>query len=115
MHTQAGSGHGYRVETQQLTERVSALGRIGEGTGELLDSAARLAGRLPMLGTAPPALHLALRLREAAGGDGLTGEVRALDEELRGFEQALTITVTRYRDRESDAARTLRALADGAE
>lgn len=108
-------GHGYHVEPQELKARATAIGAIGESTNDLLASANRLAERLPMLGTAPPALHLALRLREAAGAGGLTGDVGAIDEDLHGFHDALKTTITRYLDRESDTTRTLRTIGGAVE
>lgn len=115
MHSEAAPGHGYHVEPQELQARLTAIGSIGDRTTELLSSANRLAERQPPLGTAPPALHLAQRLREAAGQVGLTGEVGALDGELQGFQDALKTTITHYLDRESDAARTLRTIGSEAE
>ena len=57
-----------------------------------------------MLGTAPPAMHLAMRLREAAGPTGLTGEVSAADTELSSYHQALQATVHQYQDGDEEIA-----------
>ena len=95
---------GYRVEPDLLEERITTLARLGELTGDLVATASRLAERLPMLGTAPPAVHLAMRLREAAGPAGLTGEVSAADTELNSYHRALRATVTRYQDGDNDIA-----------
>ena len=54
-----------------------------------MSSAQRLAERSPLLGTSPTAMHLAARLREAAGPAGLTGEVSAADTELTSYHEAL--------------------------
>ena len=66
---------------------------IGDETNGLVSSAERLAEHQPLLGTAPPAMHLAMRLREAAGPAGLTGEVSAADSELASYHRALHATV----------------------
>ena len=108
--TPAEPQQGYQVEPEGLSTQVAALSAIGESTTGLVDSANRLAERLPMLGTSPPAMHLAARLREAAGGTGLTGEVTAADAELNGFHAALRDTVTGYLDRESETAHTFRTI-----
>jgi hypothetical protein len=108
------SQHGFQVEPQELTARVAALAAIGDQTNALVASAGRLARRLPMLGTAPPAVHLAMRLREAAGESGLTGEVSAVDTELNGYHRALRTAVTSYQDCESDIAGTFRTVGGAA-
>jgi hypothetical protein len=102
MTEKAPSHHGYRLEPQELTAQVAKLTAVGDQTAGLVSSASRLAERLPKLGTAPPAMHLAMRLREAAGNSGLTGEVSAADTELNSFHRALKATVTRYLEGESD-------------
>lgn len=106
------AGREYRVEPDALETRVAALTELTKTTGDLLASASRLAERLPMLGTAPPAVHLAERLREAAGRSGLTGEVDAADTELNSFREALSDTVTAYRDGETDVQWLLRVAED---
>jgi hypothetical protein len=88
----------FQLLPEELTGQVNALVDIGDQTSGLVSSAKRLAERNPLLGTAPPALHLALRLREAAGPAGLTGEVSAADTELTNYHQALRDTVNRYQD-----------------
>jgi hypothetical protein len=81
--------------TDELIAHLKALAEIGDQTGDLVSSARRLAERHLLLGTAPPATHLALRLREAAGPAGLTGEVTAADAELTSYHHALRDTVHR--------------------
>lgn len=98
------SSHGFEVLTDELGGQVRALVDIGDGTSGLVSSAGRLAERRPLLGTAPPALHLATRLREAAGPAGLTGEVTAADTELASYHRALRATVDRYRDGDREVA-----------
>jgi hypothetical protein len=100
------------LEPDELETRVAALIAVATATGELVASASRLAERLPMLGTAPPAVHLAQRLRDAAGATGLTGEVSAAEAELKSFHEALSATLAAYRDGESDIRWTLRAVMD---
>lgn len=95
---------GFEILTDELTGRVRALTDIGDQTGGLVSSAGRLAEHQPLLGTAPPALHLAARLREAAGPAGLTGEVSAADTELSSYHRALRDTVKRYQDGDSEVA-----------
>ncbi|MFD2472759.1 hypothetical protein [Amycolatopsis silviterrae] len=106
---------GHEVAPNALDRQVAALGRLGEQTGELVGSAGRLADRLPQLGTAPPALHLAQRLREAAGHAGLTGELGAADTELTGFHEALQAGIRRYQDHESGVQEAFQRLERQAE
>jgi hypothetical protein len=97
------SDHGFEVLTDELIGSVRALVDIGDQTGGLVSSAVRLSEHQPMLGTAPPAIHLAMRLREAAGPAGLTGEVSAADTELASYHRALHATVNRYQDADREA------------
>ncbi|SFP22532.1 hypothetical protein [Amycolatopsis rubida] len=106
---------GHEVVPNALDRQVAALGRLGEQTGELVGSAGRLADRLPQLGTAPPALHLAQRLREAAGHAGLAGELGAADTELTGFHEALRAGIRRYQDHESGVREAFQRLERQAE
>lgn len=98
------SPHDFEVLADGLIGQVRALVDIGDQTSGLVSSAGRLAEHTPMLGTAPPALHLAMRLREAAGLTGLTGEVSAADTELASYHRALDATVKRYQDGDSEVA-----------
>ncbi|MGA6161668.1 hypothetical protein [Amycolatopsis magusensis] len=100
---------GFQVEPQELTAQVAALAALGERTTGLVSSANRLAGQLPRLGTAPPALHLARRLREAAGESGLSGAVSAADGKLNDYHRALHATVNRFTEAEADHTRALRS------
>lgn len=106
---------GHEVAPNALDRQVAALGRLGEQTGELVGSAGRLADRLPQLGTAPPALHLAQRLREAAGHAGLTGELGAADTELTRFHEALRAGIRRYQEHESGVREAFQRLERQAE
>ena len=98
------ASHGFQLLTDELIGQVKALVDIGDQTNGLVSSAGRLAEHQPLLGTAPPAMHLALRLREAAGPDGLTGEVTAADAELASYHRALHATVSRYQDGDGEVA-----------
>jgi hypothetical protein len=98
------SDDGFEVLTDELTGQVRALVDIGDQTNGLVSSAGRLAEHRPLLGAAPPAMHLAVRLREAAGPAGLTGEVGAADAELASYHRALRDTVSRYQDGDSEIA-----------
>lgn len=99
---------GYRVEPELLDERISTLVKLGDLTGDLVATASRLAERLPMLGTAPPAVQLAMRLREAAGGSGLTGEVQGAQREVEAFQKTLTDTRDHYAEKDADAESAVR-------
>jgi hypothetical protein len=94
----------FEVLADELTGQVRALVDVGDQTNGLVSSAGRLAERRPLLGTAPPALHLAARLREAAGPAGLTGEVSAADAELSSYHRALRATVDSYQDGDREVA-----------
>ena len=96
--------HGYELLTEELIGQVRALVDISDQTGTLVASAQRLAEHNPLLGSSPPAMHLALRLRDAAGPSGLTGEVSAADTELANYHRALQATVNRYQDGDNDVA-----------
>jgi hypothetical protein len=100
----ASRKQGFEVLTEELTEQVKALVDIGDQTSGLVSSAGRLAEHAPLLGTSPPAMHLAMRLREAAGPAGLTGEVSAADTELTSYHKALHATVQRYQDGDNEIA-----------
>ncbi len=104
MISRKSSQQGFEVLTDELIGRVRALVDINDQTGGLTSSAERLAEHQPLLGTAPPAMHLAMRLREAAGPAGLTGEVSAADTELGSYHRALQATVNRYQDGDNDIA-----------
>ena len=98
MAARKASHNDFQLLTDELTAQVKALVDIGDQTSGLVSSARRLAEHQPLLGTAPPALHLSARLRDAAGPAGLTGEVSAADTELASYHQALRDTVNRSRD-----------------
>jgi hypothetical protein len=98
---------GYRLTPDDLTVQAKALAALGDRADGLVRTAGELAQRLPKLGTAPPALHLANRLRDAAGDTGLTGEVTAASAELSRFHRNLAVAVEHYRRLEHDVARSL--------
>ena len=100
------AARGYHVAPQELAAQCTALAALGDQTGGLVTSAGRLAERLPQLGTAPPAMHLAMRLRAAADESGLTGEITAVDTELNSYHRALSATVRGYLADEEQLART---------
>lgn len=104
MVSRKSSEDGFEVLTDELVGQVRALVDIGDQTGGLVSSAGRLAERSPLLGSAPPAMHLSARLREAAGPAGLTGEVGAADAELSSYHRALRETVSHYQDGDSELA-----------
>lgn len=103
---------GYRVEPDLLEERITTLAKLGELTGDLVATASRLAERLPMLGTAPPAVHLAMGLREAAGRSGLAGDVQAAQQEVEAFQRTLSDAKKSYDERESDTESAVRRAGD---
>jgi hypothetical protein len=98
------SPHDFEVLADELVGQARGLVEIGDQTSGLVSSAGRLSEHKPMLGTAPPAMHLAMRLREVAGPTGLTGEVSAADTELASYHQALDATVKRYQDGDREIA-----------
>ncbi|WP_197319923.1 hypothetical protein [Saccharomonospora sp. NB11] len=108
-------GRKLRVEVDLLDQRITTLAQLGDLTSELVATASRLAERLPMLGTAPPAVHLAMRLREAAGSTGLAGEVEATERELREFEQMLAGAKRKYLEHEEQSREDLREKRESAE
>ncbi|MEU6642788.1 hypothetical protein ABZ863_09565 [Saccharomonospora sp. NPDC046836] len=108
-------GRGIEIQLDLLDTRITTLADLGDLTGELVATASRLAERLPMLGTAPPAVHLAMRLREAAGSSGLAGEVKATEREVREFQQLLAEAKRRYQDHETQSGEDLRGKEDSAE
>ncbi|HEX6361081.1 hypothetical protein [Actinophytocola sp.] len=103
---------GYRVVPDLLEERITTLTRLGDLTGDLVATASRLAERLPMLGTAPPAVHLAMRLRDAAGQSGLAGEVRAAQGEVTAFQRTLSDARDTYVEQDAKAESAARAAGD---
>ena len=103
---------GFRVDPGLLEERITTLAKLGELTGDLVATASRLADRLPMLGTAPPAVHLAMGLRDAAGRSGLTGDVQAAQREVEGFQRTLSDAKKSYDERESDTESAVRGAGE---
>ena len=102
------SGKGYRLSPEELAAQVKDLATLGDRTSELVGSAGRLARRLPQLGTAPPALHLSARLRQAAGASGLTGEISAAHTDLTTVHTALHDSIARYQQVEERVVDALR-------
>ncbi len=100
---------GYDVDPELLGARIATLTKLGDLTGDLVATASRLAERLPMLGTAPPAVHLAMRLREAAGRSGLAGEVSAAEQEAQEFQRTLSEANAGYAAGEAGAESAMRA------
>jgi len=100
---------GYRLTPDDLTTQVTVLAALGDRADGLVRTAGELARRLPKLGTAPPALHLAKQLRDAAGHPGLTGEVTVASAELSRLHQDLAATVADYVREEHDVAGSLGA------
>ncbi|OLF07017.1 hypothetical protein BLA60_29635 [Actinophytocola xinjiangensis] len=98
------TGDDFEVLAEELTGQIRALVGIGGETNGLVSTARLLAERQPPLGTAPPALQLAMRLLEAAGPSGLTGEVSAADTELASYHRALDATVRHYQSGETEAS-----------
>lgn len=105
---------GYRLSPEELAAQVNTLGTLDDRTNVLVGSAGRLAERLPRLGTAPPALHLAARLRDAAGQAGLTGEISAAGSELNTVHTALRDSIAQYQHAEQQVADALRAAEGSA-
>jgi hypothetical protein len=102
MAARKSSHNDFALLIDEVVAQVKALVDIGDQTSGLVSSAQRLADHHPLLGTAPPAVHLSARLREAAGPSGLTGEVSAADSELASYHQALRDTVSRYQAGDSE-------------
>lgn len=106
---------GLRLEVDLLDQRISTLAELGDLTSELVATASRLADRLPLLGTAPPAVHLAMRLREAAGSTGLAGEVEATEREVREYERMLAGAKRKYLEHEEQSGDDLRGKGESAD
>lgn len=100
----ASKKQGYELLPEELIGQVRALIEIADHTNGLVSSAQRLGEHNPLLGSSPPAMHLALRLRDAAGPSGLTGEVSAADTELGSYHRALQATVNRYQEGDDEVA-----------
>lgn len=96
---------GFQVSPESLQERIKILTRLGGLTGDLVATASRLAERQPMLGTAPPAVALANRLKAAAGQSGLAGEISAAEREVREFQQMLADVKATYVKTDQEAVR----------
>jgi len=103
-----GSGRGFAVVPEELNALVRTMGEVADAVSELAASADRLGRRSPLLGTAPPALALADRLRATAGLAGLTGELGAADTELRDYHRSLVSALAGY----VDVDRTLSSTID---
>ncbi|AXB41346.1 hypothetical protein [Amycolatopsis albispora] len=105
-------GRGIELDLDLLDGRISTLTELGDLTSDLVATACRLAERLPMLGTAPPAVHLAMRLREAAGSSGLAGEIEATVREVREYQEMLAEAKGKYQDHDTRSAEDLKAGAE---
>jgi hypothetical protein len=101
------AGGGYAVTPDELNGLVKALGGVAEAISDLVSSADQLGQRLPLLGTAPPALALADRLRAAAGEAGLTGELGAAGTELREYHRSLVAALADYLNLDEAISSTL--------
>ncbi|GHH29889.1 hypothetical protein [Lentzea cavernae] len=95
--------NGYEVAPDLVQDRVRTLARLADLTGELVAAAGRLAGRQPLLGTAPPARDLSQRLQEA--GAGFAGEVGAAEREVREFRRVLAEIRSTYAETDAEQAR----------
>lgn len=102
-----GSGGGYAVAPEQLNALVKTLAEVANAISELVASADRLGQRSPLLGTAPPALALADRLRATAGQVGLTGELGAANTELRDYHRSLVAALADYLDLDETISSTI--------
>ncbi|WP_216216831.1 hypothetical protein [Amycolatopsis aidingensis] len=107
-------GRGIELELDLLQQRITTLAELGDLTGELVATASRLAERLPMLGTAPPAVQLARLLRAAAGGSGLAGEIEATEREVREYRQLLDRARQKYLEHENQSDEDIRAKGESA-
>ncbi|MFJ6673798.1 hypothetical protein ACIQMJ_22045 [Actinosynnema sp. NPDC091369] len=103
---------GYQVELDLIGNRITALTGLGDLTADLVAAVGRLAERQPKLGTAPPAVELAARLREAAGESGLAGEVSAARHEVEEFRQLLSDAQSSYTEADADAGSSVRAAGE---
>ncbi|EIE99238.1 hypothetical protein [Saccharomonospora glauca] len=108
-------GKGLKVELDSLELPITTLTELGDLAGELVSTASRLAERVPMLGTAPPAVHLAMRLREAAGSSGLEGAIKAAERELREYGEMLEQAKRKYREQEDRSGEDLHAKGASAD
>lgn len=106
---------GYTVDPDLLEQRITTLTRLADLTGDLVTTASQLAERLPMLGTAPPAQQLSMRLRDAAGGSGLAGEVSAAQQEVRAFQQTLSDAKATYVEQDSGGESAIRTADERGE
>jgi hypothetical protein len=105
------SGRGYAVAPEELNALVKTVGDVADAIAELVASADRLGQRSPLLGTAPPALALADRLRATAGQAGLTGELGAADTQLRDYHRSLVSALAGYLDFDQTVSSTVDAAA----
>ncbi|WP_367128440.1 hypothetical protein [Saccharothrix sp. HUAS TT1] len=103
---------GYHVELDLIEARIATLTRLGDLTGDLVSAVGALAAREPMLGTAPPAVELAQRLRAAAGESGLAGEVGAAQREVEAFRRMLAEAKDAYAAVDADAGSSVRAAGE---
>ncbi|MFE2758096.1 hypothetical protein ACFXGA_39465 [Actinosynnema sp. NPDC059335] len=100
---------GYRVEPDLIQDRITTLTRLGDLTDDLVAAVGALAERQPRLGTAPPAVELAARLRAAAGETGLAGELSATRREVEAFRRLLADARATYTAVDADAESAVRA------
>lgn len=84
----------------EVNAQIIELAAVGARICHVEDSVRRLAEGPLLLGTAPPAVHLARRLQEATSLSGLPEEIRAANAELASFVAALKASAAMYLDAE---------------
>jgi hypothetical protein len=105
----AGLAGGWRVEPAEVRTFAAAVADVRTYLEHLRRAAADLAADPPLLGTSPVGDGLAAKFSDRAGAEGLLGELTRVVEQMDAFVQSAERTVAEYEERDTTAARSLRA------
>lgn len=100
---------GWQVEPEQVRTFAAAVAEVRADLEHLRRAAQEVAAAPPLLGTSPVGDGLAAKFVDRAGNDGLVGELNRVITQMEAFVSSAERTVAEYRERDTTAARTLRA------
>lgn len=105
----SGLAGGWQVEPEQVRAFAAAVADVRSDLEHLRTAARDLAEDPPLLGTSPIGDGLAAKFTDRAGNEGLVGELNRVVEQMEAFVSTAERTVAEYRERDTTAARSLRA------
>jgi len=105
----SGLAGGWQVEPEQVRAFAAAVSEVRADLENLRRAAMELAADAPMLGTSPIGDGLAAKFSDRAGNNGLVGELTRVVTQVEAFVATAESTVVEYSERDTTAARSLRA------